>query len=538
MRYGRKYRALGILVAAATILALPVGAAQAAKASKTGQPAEKTQTQSVLRVVPHANLTLLDPTWTSIYITRNHGYMIYDTLFAMDASGKPRPQMVDTWTTSPDGLKWTFKLRDGLKWHDGKDVTAEDCIASLRRWGKRSGIGQSLFEFIEDLSASDAKTIVMKLKTPYGYVPESLAQISSYVPFMLPKRVAETDPSKPIQEFIGSGPFIFKQDEFVAGKTAVYIKNTAYVPRSEPSSLAAGGKAAKVDRVEWLSFPSHAKAVDALIQDEVDYLEEINPSFVASLETHKDIVVGLTGPDPFIGMARFNHTVPPFNKPEIRRAVMMAMSQVDYMKAAIGPQKYWQTCYSVFPCNSPLASEAGSEFIKTGNMETAKKALQAAGYDGTPVVILNAADLPVIAAFTKVTADKLRQLGMKVEVRDTDWATMATKRVERNSWNLFLTFWAAIDLQNPDHIAFSGDPVNGWFGWPDDKELETLRDSFAREQNADEQKKIAASIQERMWAIGASAYLGQFFLPVAYRKNVEGVIVAPVQFYWNMSVKR
>jgi peptide/nickel transport system substrate-binding protein len=537
MLYRGKSAALGVFIAAAAILALPADAARA-QASKTAKPAEKTETLSVLRVVPHANLTLLDPTWTSIYITRNHGYMIYDTLFAMDVSGKPRPQMVDTWTTSQDGLTWTFRLRDGLKWHDGNVVTAEDCIASLRRWGKRSGIGQYLFSLIEDLSASDAKTIVMKLTVPYKYVPDSLAQISSYVPFMIPKRVAETDPGQQIREFVGSGPFIFKLDEFVANKTAVYVKNNAYVPRSEPPSLAAGGKVAKVDRVEWVSFPSPDKAVDALISGKVDYLEEVNPRFVPLLEKHKDIVVGETGPDPFVGMARFNHTIPPFNKAEIRRAVMMAMNQVDYMNAAIGVRKYWRPCYSVFPCNSPLTNEAGSEFIKTGNMETARKALQEAGYDGTPVVILNAADIPVVAAFVRVTADKLRELGMKVELRDTNWAAMATTRADREGWNLFLTFWDAIDLQTPQHIAFSGDPVNGWFGWAADEELEKLRDSFAKEQNSDERKMIAAKIQERMWAIGASAYLGEFFLPVAYRKNVEGVIVSPVQFYWNMSVKR
>jgi len=537
MQYAAKYHALGVLVAVATLLAPSLDTAQAAKARKAAKTAKTSEIRSVLRVVPHANLTLLDPTWTSIYITRNHGYMIYDTLFAMDAERKPRPQMVDTWSVSQDGLTWTFKLRDGLKWHDGVDVTADDCIASLRRWGARSGVGQLLLSFTDALSASDAKTIVMKMKAPYGYVLESLAQISSYVPFMLPKRVAESDPSKPIQEFIGSGPFIFKQDEFIAGKKSVYLKNRAYVPRSEPPSLAAGGKMAKVDRVEWLSFPSPAKAVGALIANKIDYIEELNPKFISRLEKRKDIVVGLTGPDPFIGMARFNHLIPPFNKPEIRRAVMMAMNQPDYMKEAIGSEKYWRTCYSVFPCNSPLSTEIGSAFIKTGTLDSAKQALQAAGYDGTPVVVLNATDIPVVAAFVKVTADKLRKLGMKVEVRNTDWATMTSKRSERNSWNLFLTFWAAVDLQNPNHIAFSGDPVNGWFGWAADQELEALRSKFAREQNPSEQKNIAAKIQERMWAIGASAYLGEFFLPVAYRKNVEGVIVAPAQFYWNMSVK-
>ena len=530
MRHGSGLRCLGVIIAA-LLLAPTLASAQARR------PPAPAVGQSVLRVVPHANLVLLDPTWTSIYITRNHGYMIYDTLFAVDAEGRPRPQMVDTWTTSPDGLNWTFTLRAGLRWHDGADVTAEDCVASLRRWGKRSGVGQQLFEEIVDLSATDAKTIAMTLKRPYAYVPDALANLSGYVPFMLPKRLAETDPAKPVTEQIGSGPFIFKADEFVPGERAVYIKNTAYVPRAEPPSWAAGGKMAKVDRVLWTRYPSQERAIEALLANRVDYIEEINPRFVPRLERRPNVVIGKTGPDPFIGMARFNHLVPPFNNQAVRRAVMMAMNQTDYMNAAVGVQKYWNTCYSVFPCKGPLASEAGSDFIKNGTLEVAKSAL-AAAYDGTPVVLLDAIDIPVVTAFTRVTADKLRKLGMTVIVRNTTWAEMTLKRADRSGWNMFHTFWAGVDLSSPAHIAFSGDPVNGWFGWPDDSELEALRASFAIEPSADERKRIAAMIQERMWDVGASVYLGEFYLPVAFRSVVEGAIVSPVQFYWNMSLRR
>ncbi len=527
MRYGGKLRCFGFVIATAMLLVATPAQAQRPPAGG----------QSVLRVVPHANLTLLDPTWTSIYITRNHGYMIYDTLFAVDAEGRPKPQMVDSWTTSPDGMTWTFKLRDGLRWHDGAAVTAEDCVASLKRWGKRSGVGQQLFDEIADISASDAKTIAMTLKRPYAYVLDALATLSSYVPFMLPKRLAEIDPAKPVEEQIGSGPFIFKKDEFVPGERAVYIKNTAYVPRSEPPSWAAGAKLAKVDRVTWTRYPSQEKAIEALIANRVDYIEEIAPRFVPRLERRADIVIGKTGPEPFVGMARFNHLVPPFNRPEVRRAVMMAMNQTDYMNAAIGVQRYWNTCYSVFTCKSPYANEAGSDFLKNGTMAAAKAALDAA-YDGTPVVLLNAVDIPVVAAFNRVTADKLRQLGITVVMRNTTWAEMTLKRADRSGWNIFHTFWSGVDLGNPAHIAYSGDPVNGWFGWPDDKELEDLRARFAVEPSADERKKLAARIQERIWAVGASAYLGEFHLPVAFRKAVEGAIVAPVQFYWNMSIRR
>lgn len=229
--------------------------------------------ESVLRVIPHADLKNLDPIWTTAYISRNHGYMIYDTLFAMDESFTPQPQMVDTWSTSADGLVWTFVLRDGLKFHDGAPVTGEDVVASLKRWGARDGMGQQLFGVIESLEATDAKTVVMTLQKPYGLVLESIGKISSNVPFIMPKRIAETDPFEQITEYIGSGPFVFQADQWVPGSTVVYTKFEDYVPRSEPASAAAGGKVAKVDKVIWQYFPDATTAMNALMAGEVDFYE-------------------------------------------------------------------------------------------------------------------------------------------------------------------------------------------------------------------------------------------------------------------------
>lgn len=510
--------------------------------AQTATPNKAPATLSVLRVVPHANLTYLDPIWTSVYITRNHGYLIYDTLFALDANNTPRPQMVDTHTLSDDKLTWTFKLRDGLKWHDGKPVTAEDCVASLKRWGKRDGLGQQLMADTESLTAPDEKTIVLKLKKPYATVIESLAKLSSYVPFMMPKRVAELEPTQEIQDYTGSGPFIFQKGDFVAGQKAVYIKNDAYVPRSEPPSEAAGGKVVKIGRVEWLNY-TPAKAIDALLAGKVDYLESPDPKSIPMLEKKKGIVLGFTDPEGFVGIARFNHAIAPFDKPAVRRAVAMVMDPNDYMKAAIGAKKYWKICASVYPCGSQFAGDNGKKAPKIATIEEGRKALKEAGYDGAPVVLLNAKDMPVVAAFTKVTADKLRKLGMKVEVRDTTWAEMAKARTSRDpvaqgGWNMFHTFWTASDVSLPTDTLFSGDAATGWFGWPDDKELEALRTSFPYAATPADRKAIADKVQDRVTANANFATLGQFHLPVAYRKAVKGVIISPAQFYWNMEITK
>ena len=521
------------LTAAAVVLPLSLGAVQ------TATPAAA---ETVLRVIPHADLKNLDPIWTTAYISRNHGYLIYDTLFAMDESFTPQPQMVDSWEVSDDKLTWTFKLRDGLKWHDGADVTAADCIASLERWGKRDGMGQQLFGVVESLTAGDSKTIVMKLTEPYGLVLESIGKISSNVPFMMPERIAKTDPFKQIEEYVGSGPFMFSKDEWVPGSKVVYLKNPDYVPRSEPPSAAAGGKVAKVDRVEWTYFPDQTTAMNALINSEIDFFEQPANDLMQLLENQEGITVEINDPLGNIGFARFNHLLPPFDNADVRRAAIMAMKQEDYMAGAVGDQKFWKTCYSVYPCATPLENASGSDVMKAGDIEKAAAALKAAGYDGTPVVIMQPTDIPLLSAFSLITAEKLRKIGMEVDLQAMDWSTLTSRRAKRDpvadgGWNMFHTWWIGADVINPMAIAFSGNPDKGWFGWPSDQELEAQRAAFAKAASVDEQKQIAAKVQERLWAIGASGQLGQFFVPVAYRSNVKGLIKSPVQFFWNMSVE-
>jgi peptide/nickel transport system substrate-binding protein len=218
----------------------------------------------------------------------------------------------------------------------------------------------------------------------------------------------------------------------------------------------------------------------------------------------------------------------------------MAMKQEDYMAAAVGDPKFWQTCYSVFPCGTPLDNDKASNVMAMGDIDAAKAALQEAGYDGTPVVIMQPTDIPLLSAFSLVTAEKLRNAGFEVEMQAMDWATLTSRRASREpvaegGWNIFHTWWIGADVIDPMAIAFSGNPDAGWFGWASDAELEEARAAFARATTPEEKAEIAATVQDRLWSIGASGHLGQFFTPVAYRNNVEGLIKSPVMFFWNIS---
>src|ERR1700680_620273 len=328
-----------------------------------------------IAAVMHSDLRILDPTITTAYIQRDYGYMVYDTLLAMDADFKIQPQMAE-WKVSDDKLTYTFTLRDGLKWHDGAPVTAEDCVASLKRWGRNDGMGQKLMDFTASLEATDARTITLKLKEPYGLVLESIGKPSSLVPFMMPKRLAETPPGKPIPEQIGSGPFKFVVAEFQPGVKAVYEKNTDYVPRQEAPSWTSGAKVVKVDRVEWITMPDAQTAVNALQSGDIDFIE--NPPFdiLPVLSADKDLVVHTLSPLGFQTVGRMNFLYPPFDNVKVRRAAFLAMSQKPVLDALIGNAEYYKVCGAVFGCNTPLATDVGSEtLVKGDGMAEAKKEL-------------------------------------------------------------------------------------------------------------------------------------------------------------------
>jgi peptide/nickel transport system substrate-binding protein len=358
---------------------------------------------------------------------------------------------------------------------------------------------------------------------------------------MMPKAVAQTDAFQPIRSNIGSGPYKYSESRSKPGKT-VYERNADYVPRAEKLSLAAGNKQGKADRIEWIYYPTQQEAAVALIEGKVDYVESPSYKEARMLADDKTVIVNTTDPLGNIGMARFNTLQPPFDKVAIRRAALMAMQQEDYMTAALDDPKYWRTCYSIFPCGTALSNSAGSEVLKSANLAAARDALRAAGYDGTPVVILNPVDSPVISAFTRVTAEKFRQIGFNVEVQDMPWATLTERRINQGppkdgGWNMFHTWWLAGDVMDPTAIVFSGNRETGWFGWLKDDELEIQRAAFNTAATQAQRKAIAEKVQQRVIDDAAVGILGQFFEPVAYSAKVDG-ITSPIQFYWQMSVKK
>ena len=501
------------------------------------------QAETVLKVSLHSDLKIVDPIWTTALITAHHGNMIYDTLFALDDKLAVKPQMVDKWDVSADKLTWTFTLRDGLEWHDGQPVTGEDCVASLKRWAAKDSMGQKLMSFVTDLSAPDAKTIKMVLREPYGLVLDSLGKASANIPFMMPKRVADTDPNTQITDYTGSGPFIFKKDEWKPGEKAVFVKNPKYKPRSEPVSGLAGGKVVKVDRVEWITIPDQQTQVNALLNGEIDMVEIVPPDLLPLLQKDKNIKIMVVNTAGRQYDLRFNVLHKPMDNPKIRQAVLYALDQKPFLEANVGDAEYYTLCKSLFPCGSPLATTKGWDDKLSGNAAKAKELLKEAGYDGTPVVMMHQTDIAGHNQLATVAKPQLEAAGFKVDLQAMDWQTLVSRRTKKDAldaggWSIFFTSWGSPDVMNPVSAAFLNASCDkATFGWPCDAEIEKLRDAFAKETDPAKQKAIAEQVSLRAAEYPTFAPLGQFTTPTAIRSNITGLLSVPELALWNVEKK-
>ncbi len=499
--------------------------------------------QKTLKVVQHSDLKILDPIWSTAYIVRNHGYLVYDTLFSQDADLKPQPQMAESLKMSDDGLLATIRLRDGLSWHDGKPVTADDCVASLKRWAARDSVGQKFTELLAEYKVVDDRTFQIVMKEKFVGLADMLSKQSGVAPFMMPKRVADTDPFKQIAESVGSGPFMFKADEWKPGDKIVYVKNPNYKPRAEPASGLAGGKVAMVDRIEMVWLPDAQTQVNALLSGEIDMIESLSHDLLPLVEKDPKIrLVKSSGAFQFT--FRPNWLIKPFDNPKLRQAAMIALSQGDFLKASIGDPRYFETCKALFTCGSPLASEVAMQDMLNGDATKAAALVKEAGYDGTPVVILQPTDVAVLANLAPVAKAQLERAGFKVDVQAMDWQTMIGRVVKKGpvsegGWNAYLTAWAQVDILDPVAMAFLASNCDkARPGWPCDEGMEKLRGAYLRASGQGERKQIAENAQTQNAQIVTQIPLGEFRNVLAARSNVTvGETSSMVTVYWGIDKK-
>src|SRR5260221_145366 len=526
-----------------TFLKSAVGAGALATAGGLATPAIAQRAAArALRLVPHADVANFDPVWTTAYITRNAGLLVWDMLYGIDNTLTPRRQMVETEEVSADALTWTFRLRPGLKFHDGERVLARDAVASIHRWAAREPMGQMIKAIEIELVAIDDRTFRWVLKKPFPKMLLALGKSGPPCCFVMPARIAATDPFRQIGEYVGSGPMRFARAEWVSGAKAVSERFSGYVPRQEPPSWYAGAKNIVVDRIEWITIPDPATASAALQNGEVDWLELVLPDLLPVLRKNRNLVTAINDPVGSVGWLVMNHLFPPFNDVRARRAILMALSQEDYMRAWVGDDdSLWKPMPGYFPPGTPLYTDDGGDILKgPRKMEAAKRLLADSGYAGEPVTLMAAQDLANHKAFGDVTVDLLRRLDMKVDFAAVDWGTVLARRAQKlpprqGGWQMHVSSYFGVDFADPTSRLIRANGNEQANGWANNPQIEAEIAAWYDATSLDEEKRIVSRLNRLAVDHVVYAPLGISLRHFAWRKNVSGIVQAPLPLFWGVS---
>jgi peptide/nickel transport system substrate-binding protein len=515
-------------------------AAIAAAHATLARPALGNQAKTLIHV-PQANLTSLDPVWTTAVVTRNSAHLLFETLYGRDENLNPKPQMVEGHLVEDGGKRWTMRLREGLLFHDGERVLARDCVASLRRWMVRDPIGQTIAARMDALEAPDDRTIVFRLNKPFASLPYALAKTQPS-PVIMPERLAMTDPYKQVQEIIGSGPFQWVANEYVPGSRAVYAKFGRYSPRDEPASYAAGGYRVLVDRVEWNIIPDAATAASALINGEVDWVDQPLPDLLPRLRRARGVTVGQIDLFGTFGALRPNQLHGPTANPGIRRAMMAAIDQVEVMTAVMGEDRsLWRAPVGYFLPGTPSANDAGMENLRRRSTDEIKAMLAEAGYNGERVVFMHPTDQTFYDAMASVATAAFRKVGINVDDQSMDWGTVVQRRtsmepLEKGGWSIFPAGYPAAEYRDPVFASnLRGNGRRAWFGWPEDPEMEAMRDRWMESTDEAELQRLNQRVQARAFETVPFIPLGQYLPSAAWRSNLDGILKGPVPVFWNVT---
>ena len=485
----------------------------------------------------------MDPGISTQQVVRNASFLVWDMLYGIDSKLEPQPQMCEGHEVSSDGKTWTFHLRSGLRFHDGEPVRSADAVASIKRWMARDVMAGRLKLCLDAIETVDDRTFRLRLHTPFPKLLYAFGKSTTIVLFVMPERIAATDPYKAITDYVGSGPMRFKKDEWVVGAHAAFERFAGYQPRQEPGAWLAGGKRMLVDRIEWTTMPDAATAAGALQSGEVDWWESPITDLVPLLKAAPDVHVEIADPLGNVALCRPNCLTSPSNAKLVRQAMQLVVNQADVMAAVAGDDKsLWRPMASMFTPGTHYYSEVGSErLLGPRRPDEAKRLLQQAGYSGEKIAMPVAVNVPTVKAQGDVLLEAFKSIGLNVDYQSIDWGLQAARIVKKSTpdqggWNVYFTWIAGAESANPaGHKFLDCSGAKAAAGWPDSPKVQAdLADWFDAVRPEDEKAaatRINADAMDYVPFIPTGFYLGY----TAWRSRVQGITQSPFPKFWGVS---
>jgi peptide/nickel transport system substrate-binding protein len=478
-----------------------------------------------LRVVSLASIPNIDPLFSSQFNIIYVGSHIYEGLFGMDVGLNAQPQLVKDWSLSPDMLTYEFTLRDGLTFHNGAAVGADDVVASMNRWLPSHG-GKLLNSVLNELVEVDGRSLEVRLNEPLGGLVASLAWAPGFQPLVLPKEIVEVTPNTealPEESYIGTGPYQF--ESWTKGDKVTLSRFAEFTSRDEDENFLAGGKRAFLDTIVWLEIPDEETKIAGLETREWDVVEWIGFDFFKRVDKNTDLRVATLQPGNQSQLL-FNSNVTPTNNKKVRQAIQAVVDHVEHM-TSLGDPSLWRLCPAYFFCGTPLESDVASEFYNERDAAKARRLLEEAGYAGEKVTVLSAIDNAFTYPPGAVLRATLEKVGMNVDLPTLDFTTMAS-RLGTPEWNILVGFCANWFCGEPLLSSrIGGSKTFGIPGYPE------LKREFSQADGVEAQLGVVSKMQTRLrddvWYIP----LGQWFPLVGHHRSVRNLPPNFIPTYWN-----
>ncbi len=469
----------------------------------------------------------LDTPATTAGLTANITLPLFEDLFAFDASWRVQPSLVSGYTVSKDGLTYSFTLRGGVPFHNGKTMTADDVVASLNRWGRVSPYGAVPYKSVDSVTAT-GNTVVMKLKAPSAPLLAFLAFPVGGAAIM-PKEVIDAAGTGPIKQYIGTGPYKFV--EWAPDRYVHLTRFDQYAARSEPASNMAGRKEALADDIFYYPVSQVATRIAGVQSGEYDISDQINTDAYAQLKQDPRVQPGAVG-GAFMTFF-FNKRQGVMTNQKLRQAVAVAMDMQPIMQATFGAPELYSVDASIYPKGTPWYTTAGANWYNVHNTEQAKRLAKEAGYSGQTIRWLTTQEYDYMFKSTVVAAAQLQQAGFKVDMQVVEWATLLDRRAKAAEWDMFVTSHAFVP--DPSLITVFSSAYPGWWDTP---EKNALFAQFNAEVNQGKRVQLWAKLQAMMYEEAPIVRPGGFSSLLLSRKGLPGFHPTAWIIPWNVQAAR
>lgn len=496
-------------------------------AGKEGKKESGGENDRTLNVAYMAQPPTLDPHVTVSVATTEIGRNIYESLLAFNENNEAAPLLAESFEPSEDLKSITFKLREGVKFHNGKEMTADDVVASMERWKELNGKAKTYFadsEFVKE----DDYTVILKMDKPFTIAKYILATNINF-PAIMPKEIIENAPTAGVKEYIGTGPF--KLDEWKQDQYIKLVKNEEYQSAGNTPDGLVGKKEVLVDEVYFRMVPDSSTRTAGIQTGEYDIALQIPYDNFPVLESDSNLEM-ITHPEGFSSVV-FNNRNGLFSNEKARQALNLAVNKTEVLMAAFASDQFYTEEHGLLSKEFiSWYSEEGKDQYDAYNPEAAKKLFEEAGYNGEVLTILTTRDYEDQYQSAVVIQANLQKIGVETELKVYDWPTLMDVREDDQFYDLMTMGYNPVT--DPTQINFLDSRIN-YTGWTDSAEIDSLLDQLMVAPSDEEAKEIFSKLQKENWDYLPAVKFGDYDAIASIRSNVKDFEWFHGPVLWNVT---